>query len=79
MRVRGDQIDAAQATMGELAQEGDQGGIDLGGTDLDAGRLALAVGGDGDRDDRHHRNNARLLAGLHVGCVVTCSPEMPSL
>jgi hypothetical protein len=69
MRVGDHQLDAAQAPARELAQECEPEGLGLRGTDLEAEHLAPAVGVDGDRHDHGNRDDAALLAHLHVGDV----------
>ena len=64
-----DQLDAAQAAAGELAQEGGPEGLGLGGADVHAEHLAPAVAVDADRDDHRDRDDAAVLAHLHVGGV----------
>ena len=67
--VGDDQLDAAQAAPGELAQEGRPEGLGLGGADIHAQHLAPAVGVDADGDDDGDRDDAAGLADLHVGRV----------
>ena len=67
--VGDDQLDAAQAAPGELAQEVGPEGLGLGGADLHAEHLAPAVGVDADGDDDGDRDDAAGLADLHVGGV----------
>ena len=63
------QLDAAQAAPRELAQELGPEGLGLRGADIHAQHLAPAVGVDADRDDHRHRDDAAVLARLHVGGV----------
>ena len=63
------QLDAAQAAAGELAQEVGPERLGLGGADVHAEHLAPAVGVDADRDDHRDRDDAPVLAHLHVGGV----------
>ena len=69
MGVRDHQLDAAQATAGELAQKGGPERLGLRGADIHAEDLAPAVAVDPDRDDHGGRDDAALLAHLHVGGV----------
>jgi hypothetical protein len=58
MGVGDDQLDAAQAAPGELAQEGGPEGLGLRRADLHAQHLAPAVAVDADRDDDGDRDDA---------------------
>src|SRR5262245_35122087 len=69
MRVGEHQLDAAQAATGELAQEGGPERLGFGRADIHAENLAPAVTVDADRDDHCDRDNAPVLAHLHVGGV----------
>ena len=64
-----DQLDAAQAAPGELAQEGRPEGLGLGRPDVHAEHLAPAVAVDADGDDHRDGDDAAGLADLHVGRV----------
>ena len=69
VRVGDDELDAAQATAGELAQECGPERLGFGGTDVHAENLAPAVTVDADRDNHRDRHDAAVLAHLHVGGV----------
>ena len=69
MGVGDDQLDAAQAAPAQLAQELGPEGLGLRGADLHAEHLAPAVAVDADGDDRGNRDDAAVLADLHVGGV----------
>ena len=64
-----DELDAAQAAAGELAQERGPERLGLGGADVHAENFAPAVAVDADRDDHRDRDDAAVLAHLHVGGV----------
>ena len=64
-----DQLDAAQAAAAQLAQEVGPEGLGLGRADVHAQHLAPAVGVDADRDDHGDRDDAAVVAHLHVGRV----------
>ena len=64
-----DQLDAAQAAAGELAQERRPEGLGLGGANIHAEDLATAVTVDADRDDHRDRDDAAILAHLHIGGI----------
>ena len=67
--VGDDQLDAAQAAPGQLAQEVGPEGLGLRGADRHAQHLAPAVAVDADRDDDRDRDDAAVAADLHVGGV----------
>src|SRR5262249_30109174 len=67
--VRDDQLDAAQATAGELAQECGPERLGFRWTDVHAEHLAPAVAVDPDRDDHRHRHDAAVLTHLQVSRV----------
>src|SRR5215813_10730074 len=69
MTIGDDQLDAAQATAGELAQEAGPEGLGLGVTDIEAQNLAPAIAIDADRHDHGDWHDATFLANLHVGGV----------
>ena len=69
MGVGDDQLDAAQAAARELAQELGPERLGLGRADVHAEHLAPAVAVDADRDDHRDRDDAAVLAHLHVGGV----------
>jgi hypothetical protein len=62
MPIGDDQLDAAQAAAGELAQEAGPEGLGLGGTDIETHNLAPAIGIDADRHDHGDRQDAIFLA-----------------
>ena len=64
-----DQLDAAQAAAGQLAQELGPEGLGLGGADVHAQHFAPAVAVDADGDDDGDRDDAAVLADLHIGGV----------
>jgi hypothetical protein len=67
--VGDDQLDAAQAAPGELAQEGGPERLRLRRADVEAQHLPPAVGVDADRDDHGDGHDAAVLPNLHVGGV----------
>ena len=67
--VGDDELHAAQAAAGELAQELDPERLGLRRADVHAEHLAPAVGVDADRDDHRHRDDPPVLAHLQVGRV----------
>ena len=67
--IRDDELDAAQATPGELAQEVGPEGLGLRRADRQAQHLAPAVAVDADRDDHRDRDDATVAARLHVGRI----------
>ena len=67
--VGDDQLDPGQAAALELAQELDPEGLGLRRADVHAQHLAPAVGVDGHRDGDGDRDDAPVLADLHVGGV----------
>jgi hypothetical protein len=69
MGVRDDQLDAAQAAAGELAQERRPECLSLRRSNVHAENFAPAIAVDADRDDHRDRHDAPLLAHLHVGGV----------
>jgi len=69
MGVGDDQLHAAQAAMGELAQELSPDRLGLRGANLHAQHLAPAVGVDADRDDDGDGDDAPTAADLRVGGV----------
>ena len=69
MRVRDDQLDAAQAAPGEAAQELDPERLGLAVADGHAEHLAPAVGVDADGDDHGDGDDVVVAADLHVGGV----------
>ena len=69
MGIGDHQLDAAQATSGELAQELGPEGFGLGGTDIHAEDLAPAIGIDAVGDDHGDRDDASGLADLHIGGI----------
>ena len=69
MGIGDDQLDAAQAAPGQLAQELRPEGLGLGGADLHAQHLAPAVAVDADGDDDGDRDDAAVAAHLQVGGV----------
>ncbi len=62
--VGDDELDAGQATGDQGTQEGQPAGAVLGGGDVQAEDLAVAVGVDADRDQRVHVDDAAALADL---------------
>jgi hypothetical protein len=62
MGIRDDQLDAAQTTPGELAQQFGPEGLGLGRSDIHAEHLSAAVAVDADGDDHHYRDDAPVLA-----------------
>ena len=64
-----DELDAAVAAAGELAQELGPDRLGLGSADLHAQNLAPAVGIDADRDDDRDGDDAATAADLQVGGV----------
>ena len=74
--VRDHELDAAQAAPGELAQEVGPERLGLRRTDIHAKDFAAAVTVDADRYDHRHRDDATILAHLHVGRV---DPEIGPL
>src|ERR1700760_1625089 len=69
VRVRDHELDAAQTPAGELAQERGPERFGLGRADVHAEHLAPAVAVDADRDDHRNRDDAPILAHLHVSGV----------
>ena len=69
VRVGDDELDAAQPATPQLAQELDPERLRLGRADVHAERLAPAVGVDADRHDDGRRDDAAVLAHLHIGRV----------
>ena len=76
MRIRDHQLDAAQAATRERAQKLGPEGLGLGDPDRDAQHLAPAIAVNRHRDDHSDRDDAPLLADLHVGCI---EPEVRPL
>jgi hypothetical protein len=64
-----DQLDAAQAAAGELAQERGPERLGLGRSDVHAEHLAPAVTVDANRNNHRDRHDAAILAHLHIGGV----------
>ena len=69
MGIRDHQLHAAQAAPGETAQELGPEGLGLRGADRQTQNLASAVAVDPDRDDDGDRDDAAVLAHLHIGRV----------
>ena len=69
MGVRDDELDAAQAPAGELAQERRPKGLGLGGAGVEPQHLAPAVAVGAHRDDHSGRDDPAGLADLQVGRV----------
>jgi hypothetical protein len=69
MGVGDDQLDPAQATAGELAQERRPKRLGVGGANVHAENFAPAITVDADRDNHRNRHDAAILAHLHVGGV----------
>jgi len=69
MRVGDDQLDAAQASARETAQELGPEGFGFAGADGHSEHFAAAVGVDRGGDRGRDRDNAPVLADLHVGCI----------
>ena len=69
MRVGDDQLDAAQAPAGELAQEGGPEGFGLGRPDIHAENFTAAIAVDADRDDHRDRDDPPVLADLHISRI----------
>jgi len=67
--IRDHELDAAQAAACERTQELGPEGLGLRGADRHAKHLAPAVAVDPDGDDHRHRDDAPLLAHLHVGGI----------
>ena len=67
--VGDDELDAAPATAGELAQERGPECLGLRRANIHAETLALAIAVDADCDDHRDRHNATILAHPHVGGV----------
>ncbi len=69
MRVGDDELDAAQATACELAQERRPERLGFGGADVHPENFASAVTVDADCDNDGNRHDAALLAHLEVSGV----------
>lgn len=69
VRVRRDELDAAQSTAGELAQERRPEGLGLGGADIHAQHLAASVVVDSDGENDSDGDDAAVLAHFHIGRV----------
>lgn len=69
MGIRHDQLDAAQAAARELAQERTPERLGFRRTNIHAEHFAPAITVDADRDNHRDRDDAALLAHLHVGGV----------
>ena len=67
--VGDDELDAAPATAGELAQERGPECLGLRRANIRAETLALAITVDADCDDHRDRHDATILAHPHVGGV----------
>jgi hypothetical protein len=66
MGVGEDELDAAQAAPGKLAQEVGPNVLGFGGADRQAQDLAPAVAVDADRDDDGNRHDPAVAARLYV-------------
>jgi hypothetical protein len=69
MAVGDDQLHAAQAAPSELAQEGGPERLGLRGADLHAEHFAPAIAVDANGDDDRHRDDAAVLAHLHISGI----------
>ena len=67
--VGDDQLDAAQAAAGKLAQESGPERLGFGWANVHTENLAPAVAVDADRNDHRDRDDAAILAHFHVGGV----------
>lgn len=69
MRVGDDELDAAQSPPAQAAQELGPEGLGLRGACIHSENFTTSIGVDADGDDRRHRDDAAVLARLHIGGV----------
>lgn len=76
MRIRDHELDPAQAAPGQFPEERGPERLSLGRADVHAEHFPAAVGVHADRHDDGHRDDAPVLANLHVGRI---DPEVGPL